>query len=360
MAAATLETSPLETASTFQKLFLTWLNPTIRLGSTRPLEEADIPPLPYCHTSKYTLERFLLSWDEEIANNPSSVPSISRVAVKAFGWNFYLSQMNFLFFLVVTFLQPTFVEKILEYVANGEASFAGLHSGIAFALILGGSSFIQAVVYNAAFYSMQCFGLQIRPALIAAIFRKSLRISNSARASHPTGEIMTLMSVDVERVRQACKLWNWLWMSPVMVLVAVSLLYIQVGISSWVVGLVLLFWGYFQEIMSEWVKSTRAKLVQCTGRRTMLTNEVLQGIRVIKLYAWEDPSQERINKVRVEEMALVRHYSMLRMMNTVSDRDSSFPPHPHLISVRSYSSSALLLLHTFSFSHIHCSEDISL
>jgi hypothetical protein len=90
-AAATLETSPLETASTFQKLFLTWLNPTIRLGSTRPLEEADIPPLPHCHTSKYTLERFLLSWDEEIANNPSSVPSISRA-----------------------FFQPTFVEKIFE------------------------------------------------------------------------------------------------------------------------------------------------------------------------------------------------------------------------------------------------------
>jgi hypothetical protein len=38
---------------------------------------------------------------------------------------------------------------------------------------------------------------------------------------------MTLLSVDVERVRQACKLWNCLWMSAVMVLVAVILLHIQ-------------------------------------------------------------------------------------------------------------------------------------
>jgi ABC-type multidrug transport system fused ATPase/permease subunit len=312
--------SPLETASIFQKLFLTWLNPTIFLGYRRPLESEDIPSLPSEHTSKDTLTKFMKQWDEEVAKNPTS-PSFAKVALKAFGWNFYLSQINFTLFLVATFLQPTFVQKILRYVQDGNASLGDLHSGIGFAMVLGGLSFFQTIVFNTGFYNMQCFGLQIRPALIAALFHKSLRISNSARSSHPTGEILTLMSVDVERVWLATLLGNWLWMSPIMLAVAIILLYIQVGYPSLIVGFVLIFWGYFQEIVSGWVNNTRTKLVKCTGRRTMLTNEALQGIRVIKLYAWEEPSEERINEVRMEEMKLVRRYSMLRMMNTVS-----FPP----------------------------------
>lgn len=311
--------SPLETASPFQKLFLTWLNPTIRLGYTRPLEEADIPPVPLVHTSKYTLEKFLKYWKEEIARNPTN-PSFSRVVFRAFGWNFYLSQINFTLFLVATFLQPTFVERILRYVNEGNATLVDLHSGVGFALILGGLSFFQTIVFNTGFYNMQCFGLQIRPALIAALFHKSLCISNSARASHPTGEIITLMSVDVERVWLATLLGNWLWMSPIMLSVAILLLYLQVGYPSLIVGFVLIVWGYFQEIVSGWVNNTRTKLVKCTGRRTMLTNEALQGIRVIKLYAWEDSSQDRINNVRLEEMKLIRRYSLLRMMNTVRIR----------------------------------------
>jgi ABC-type multidrug transport system fused ATPase/permease subunit len=308
--------SPLDSASALEQLFYTWLNPIIQLGYKRPLEDEDIPQVPLEHSSKHTLEEFLKYWKEEVSLRPTS-PSFWRVVLKAFGKNFYLSVMNFSLFLVVTFLQPTFVQIILRYVRDGSASLGDLHSGIAFALILGGLSFFQTIVFNTGFYNMQCFGLQIRPALIGALFHKSLRISNSARASHPTGEILTLMSVDVERVWLATLLGNWLWMSPLMLSVAIILLYLQVGYPSLIVGFVLIFWGYFQEIVSGWVNSTRTKLVKCTGRRTMLTNEALQGIRVLKLYAWEDPCQERINDVRAEEMALIRHYSMLRMMNTV-------------------------------------------
>jgi ABC-type multidrug transport system fused ATPase/permease subunit len=335
--------NPLESASFLSKILLTWLNPIIRLGSQRPLENSDVPPVPHVHSSQYTLDLFLKHWEEEILRNPLT-PSFSRVAVRAFGWNFYLSLMNFSLFLVATFLQPTFVEKILQYVNSGSATLVNLHSGIGFAVILGVLSVFQTVVFNLGFYNMQCFGLQIRPALIAALFHKSLRISNSARATHPTGEIMTLMSVDVERVWLATLLGNWLWMSPVMLIVAIVLLFLQVGYPSLIVGFVLILWGYFQELVSGWVNTTRTKLVKCTGQRTMLTNEALQGIRVLKLYAWEDPSQERINDVRREEMTLVRRYSLLRMMNTVTPSES------RLISRRFFNFSVQLLWLIFSFS----------
>lgn len=311
--------NPLEEASYLSKIFLSWLTPIVKLGTIKPLENEDIPSVPFINSSKYTLNLFLKYWKEEIQINPKN-PRFGIVLIKAFGWNYYLSLINFTLFLIVTFLQPTFVARILTYVNTGSAELGYIHSGIAFAIILGVLSIFQSIVFNMGFFNMQCFGLQLRPALIAALFHKSLHISNSARASHPTGEIITLMSVDVERIWLATLLGNWLWMSPVMLIVAVALLFREVGYPSLIVGFVLIVWGYFQEIVSGWVNNTRSKLVKCTGNRTMLTNEALQGIRVIKLYAWEDPSQDRINDVRSEEMKLIRRYTLLRMMNTVSNR----------------------------------------
>lgn len=311
--------SPIESSSHRSIVLLTWLNPVIKLGSLQPLEDHDIPKVPKVHSSQYTYELFMKHWNEEVrlsfkSNRP---PSISRVSVAAFGRNFYLSIIQFSLFLVATFLQPTFVAKILQYVQNGDAALGYLQSGIAFAVILGTLSVFQTVVFNLGFYYMQCFGLQIRPALIASLFAKSLRISNSARAGSSTGAILTLMSVDVERIWLATLLGNWLWMSPLMLAIAILELYLEVGYASLIVGLVLILWGYFQEVVSGWVNTTRSSLVHCTSKRTMLTNEVLQGIRVVKLYAWEKPSQDRINDVRKEEMVLLVKYSLLRMMNTV-------------------------------------------
>ncbi|CAM9196721.1 unnamed protein product, partial [Ectocarpus fasciculatus] len=46
-------------------------------------------------------------------------------------------------------------------------------------------------------------------------------------------------------------------------------------------------------------------------------NEILQGIRVVKLYAWEEATEARINDVRAEEMKHLEEYLSIRMMNTM-------------------------------------------
>ncbi len=46
-------------------------------------------------------------------------------------------------------------------------------------------------------------------------------------------------------------------------------------------------------------------------------NQVLGGIRAIKLYAWEEPYEERINALRDEELAQVRRAAMLSAANSV-------------------------------------------
>ena len=43
-------------------------------------------------------------------------------------------------------------------------------------------------------------GIRIRSSLISAIYRKSLRVSPSGKKETTTGEVVNLMSVDVQRL----------------------------------------------------------------------------------------------------------------------------------------------------------------
>ncbi|CAE7711052.1 Abcc3, partial [Symbiodinium microadriaticum] len=158
--------------------------------------------------------------------------------------------------------------------------------------------------------------MAIRSALIGITFKKSLNISNAARAKHSIGEVITLMSVDVERVWLACLLLVWLVMSPLLSIVAVVLLYMEMGHCAWAVAVFLVLVMYFQETISKLIGDTRVELVKHTVERTKLTNEALQGIRVVKMYAWESTIEERIDAVRAKEVALLWRYLVMKITNT--------------------------------------------
>ena len=46
-------------------------------------------------------------------------------------------------------------------------------------------------------------------------------------------------------------------------------------------------------------------------RRTRLTSELLNGIKVIKLYAWEDHFQSNVKQIRNNEMAVLKRIAYL-------------------------------------------------
>lgn len=47
------------------------------------------------------------------------------------------------------------------------------------------------------------------------------------------------------------------------------------------------------------VKSNRTHILKHTDARVRLISEILQGIRVIKLYAWEQPIADKVMRARV-------------------------------------------------------------
>lgn len=84
---------------------------------------------------------------------------------------------------------------LISFVENGEHMW----KGFLYAVLLFGTAVIQTLVLSQYFHRMFLVGLRIRTALISAIYRKALRLSNSARKESTVGEIVNLMSVDAQR-----------------------------------------------------------------------------------------------------------------------------------------------------------------
>jgi len=301
----------------FSTVTFSWVTSILKAGAERPLNEDDIGMAPEQNSSLFTYKLLSEQWQQEIKN--STQPSLIKAFVRAFKLQLMLSGFCFSFYLVITFIQPALVSKLLQYADTGEVEIFGIHSYAEFivALTLGAVSALSAVAFNNGFYYMQQFGLMTRSAMIAIIFEKSLRISNDTRQTNSTGEIMTLMSVDVERLWMASLLCNWLVMGPIMCVVTIILLYLEAGYAALVVAASLVLWASFQELVSQWIGTNRQIFVKFTADRTKIMNEILQGIRVVKLYAWESPCAQRIYDVRTREVNQLATYLLLKMSNTV-------------------------------------------
>ncbi len=70
---------------------------------------------------------------------------------------------------------------------------------------------VQTVILSQYFERMFLIGMDFRTALVSVIYRKSLRMSNSARRESTVGEIVNLMSVDVQRFMDLMPYINLLW-----------------------------------------------------------------------------------------------------------------------------------------------------
>ena len=59
----------------------------------------------------------------------------------------------------------------------------------------------------------------------------------------------------------------------------------------------------------------RRKVVVHTDKRVSLMNEVINSIRLIKMYAWETPFTEKIQKIRVKEMKALQKTAFLQSVS---------------------------------------------
>ncbi|OCT50344.1 ATP-dependent bile acid permease [Cladophialophora carrionii] len=133
------------------------------------------------------------------------------------------------------------------------------------------------------------------------------------------GTIINLMSIDSFKVAEVCAYLHFLWAAvPVQLVMAVSLLYKVLGYSSFVGIFMMVLILPLNLYIAHSFQAAQKRIMTATDGRIHVTNEVLQNIRIIKYFAWEQRFQNNVNEKRqVELNALWRKYILWASAATI-------------------------------------------
>ena len=309
--------SPLDKARWPSVLFLSWLDPLLWQGAHKPLKDEDIPAAPSAHASRVVRNRVVAFQ----RTHPRT--SFGAVIFRTFIWRWMVGFVGQFIFIGAFIMQPFWVGALLQYIADkmnnrpSGAYFLGLENGYYLAACLVATSFVAVLAINSTFYHQTRFGTYLRTATQVMVYEKSMRLSPAARRKYTTGAIVTMMGVDSERIYQGMLTSQWCWAAPIVILVSIFLTIGVLGKSGLVGAGLMVLCMFFQAYSAYGNGKAREILVRLTDERVKLTNEVLQGIRVIKLYCWEGPVGEMIEKVRKEEIVALAALLMIKVTAVV-------------------------------------------
>ncbi len=152
---------------------------------------------------------------------------------------------------------------------------------------------------------------QMRTAVISALYKKTFTLSAASRRNFTTGEITNLMAVDASRFLDVIPFINTIWSGPFQFFLALYFLYELVGVSALAGLFVLLIMVPVNLLSTRYGKKIQAKQMKAKDGRVLLMNEMLQGMKVLKLYAWEIPFMNRIEEFRVKEIRSIKQNAIL-------------------------------------------------
>jgi ABC-type multidrug transport system fused ATPase/permease subunit len=173
------------------------------------------------------------------------------------------------------------------------------------------SSTVESLLNSQYDYHIFTLAMRIRSALISVIYDKVMKLSPNGRKVFTTGEIVNIMSVDTQRVMEYVQIANLLWICPLQIAVSIYLLWQQLQYGSLAGLIVMLLLLPINGFIGALMRGQQIRLLQQRDQRTKLMSEILNGIKVLKLYAWETSFVQLIRKFRAIELKNLRKQAFL-------------------------------------------------
>ncbi|KAB1263533.1 Multidrug resistance-associated protein 1 [Camelus dromedarius] len=342
---------PESSASFLSRITFWWITGMMVRGYRQPLESTDLWSLNKEDTSEEVVPVLVKNWKKECAKSrkqpvkivysskdPAKLkgsskvdvneeaealivrspqkerdPSLFKVLYKTFGPYFLMSFLFKALHDLMMFAGPEILKLLINFVNDKKAPD---WQGYFYTALLFVSACLQTLVLHQYFHICFVSGMRIKSAVIGAVYRKALVITNAARKSSTVGEIVNLMSVDAQRFMDLATYINMIWSAPLQVILALYLLWLNLGPSVLAGVAVMILMVPLNAVMAMKTKTYQVAHMKSKDNRIKLMNEILNGIKVLKLYAWELAFKDKVLAIRQEELKVLKKSAYLAAVGT--------------------------------------------
>uniref|UniRef100_A0A914W5V4 Uncharacterized protein n=1 Tax=Plectus sambesii TaxID=2011161 RepID=A0A914W5V4_9BILA len=275
------------------------------------------------------------SEDQRDEKQPSNMPPLFRLLVRltwrtiAVGFVLVLPMQFF------NFSKPYLLRILIDFLDHQDQP---LWKGVFVAFLMFAASSVESLITNRYYHEFCRGGFNVKSILYPAIFSKALRLSNASRKLKTSGEIVNLISVDTNRVEE---LWNngiFLIVAPVKIIIATAMIYQMLGAAATFAGIgILSLLIPMTIVIVRWQKKLSTQGMKSKDERLKLMNEILNGIKVLKLYAWEPSMEKLVSDIRRKEMNQQKHLVYTRVIE-----DTAFFSIPFIATMAAFATYVLL------------------
>ncbi|XP_029317557.1 ATP-binding cassette sub-family C member 9 isoform X1 [Cottoperca gobio] len=314
-----------------------WMNPLIIGAHKRPIELKKIGKLPIAMRALTNYLRLKDAYeDQRTAEDPNRAPSIWRSMYRAFGRPILLSSTFRYLADLLSFAGPLCISGIVKHInednntavadqKTGEtrlnvyfmSSTELLQNTSVLAVLLFLALVLQRTFLQASYYVTIETGINLRGALLAMIYNKILRLStsNMSMGEMTLGQINNLVAIETNQLMWFLFLCPNLWAMPVQIVMGVILLYYLLGSSALVGASVIVLLAPVQYLIATKLADTQKSTLEHSTDRLKKTSEILKGIKLLKLYAWENIFCDSVEDTRGKELTSLKTFAFYTSMS---------------------------------------------
>ncbi|OPJ70635.1 ATP-binding cassette sub-family C member 9 isoform D [Patagioenas fasciata monilis] len=298
----------------------------------KPVDLKAIGKLPIAMRALTNYVRLKEAYEEQkkkVADQPNRNPSIWLAMYSAFGRPILLSSTFRYLADLLGFAGPLCISGIVqgfqnttnntnttEKVKDPSNSYLSseefLRNVYVLAVLLFLALILQRTFLQASYYVTTETGINLRGALLAMIYNKILRLSTSnlSMGEMTLGQINNLVAIETNQLMWFLFLCPNLWAMPVQIIMGVILLYNLLGVSALVGAAVIVLLAPIQYFIATKLAEAQKSTLDYSTERLKKTNEILKGIKLLKLYAWEHIFCTSVEETRMKELTSLKTFAL--------------------------------------------------
>ncbi|KAH1151812.1 hypothetical protein GYH30_045355 [Glycine max] len=304
--------TPFAKAGFFSRMSFWWLNPLMKRGKEKTLQDKDIPKLRESDRAESCYLSFLEQLNREKGKEPLSQSSVLWTIVFCHRREILMTGLFALLKVLTLSTGPVLLNAFI-LVSEGNESFK--YEGYVLVISLFIIKIIESLSQRQWYFRSRLVGMKVRSLLTAAIYKKLLRLSSAARLTHSGGEIMNYVTVDAYRIGEFPYWFHQSWTTSLQICIALLILFNAIGVATIASLVVIVLTVLCNAPLAKLQHKFQSELMVAQDERLKASTEALTNMKVLKLYAWETHFKNAIERLRNLELKLLSSVQLRKAYN---------------------------------------------
>ncbi|KAL3318409.1 Multidrug resistance-associated protein 4 [Cichlidogyrus casuarinus] len=238
------------------------------------------------------------NWKKQLCKKQ---PSFLMAFLRTFPYEIFISALNLSLQTFLLVIRPILIGWIL-YELQDLKNPAMLKPIVLHTTALILLSIVFVLIRNEYYWFTYLFGNRLRIATNSLIYDKMLKMNQKGLGGTSSGFILTLLTSDMARLDQAFIYLHYFWIGILQIFAIFALAIITNGSAAVLSVMCVLLFMILQAVIGREYGKVKLTVAEATDERLKRLNDLIAGIRAIKMYCWENFFYDWIKEARQVEL----------------------------------------------------------